>query len=196
MSKLFIFDMGEVLLLGVETLPQMANLYSLDYAPFRADYGLYDTPLMEGFMDPSDFYRHMEIKYGLPEIKEDLFEKYFTPRENDFTLDIVDRLRAKGHRCVVGSNTFKPHWDHCYKVFPRMMNSFDSLYASHLIHIAKPDKAFWRYILKKEGYSPEETVFIDDRTENIESAASLGIETFQYLKDNKNAQDFFSRWIG
>ena len=195
MSRLFIFDMGEVLLLDVHTLPQMAERYSLDYNELRADYDLYDTPLMEGFMERGDYYRHMEIKYELPEIKEDLFLTYFTPKVNDFMVDIVDKLRSKGHRCVVGSNTFKPHWDYVYRNFPDMINSFDSLYASHLIHLSKPGKAFWNYIMKEEGYKSEDTIFIDDRIENIDSAASLGITVFQYLKDDSEALKFFSRWI-
>lgn len=60
MSKLYIFDMGEVVLLGVKTLNQMAAQYGLDYDSFRADYSLYDKPLMDGYMEPDNYYRHME----------------------------------------------------------------------------------------------------------------------------------------
>ena len=36
--SLYIFDMGEVLLLGVKTLKRISEEYGLDYKDFRADY--------------------------------------------------------------------------------------------------------------------------------------------------------------
>ncbi len=195
MSSLFIFDMGEVLLFDVQTLPQMADFYSIDYEYLRYDYGLYDIPLMEGFMSAEDYYRHMEIKYSLEPISDNPFVKYFKPHINTFMLNVVARLREKGHRVVVGSNTFAPHWDYVYRYYPELVNSFDALYASHLIHIAKPFTAFWRYIIEKEGFKPEATVFIDDREENIESAKGLGINTFQYLKNDSELDSFLVPWL-
>ena len=65
MGKLFIFDMGEVLILNVKNLQAIAERFSLDYKPFRAFYGLYDKDLMEGKMESMDFFGIMEKKYNV-----------------------------------------------------------------------------------------------------------------------------------
>lgn len=191
---LFMFDMGEVIIKGVRTLDKIAKRYDLDYDELRRDYGCYDSPLTEGYMDPNDYYRHMEIKYRI-KIDEDIFKTYFTPTLNDYMIDIVDRLRAKGHRTVIASNTFKPHWDYIGALENSPLKHFDSLYASHLIHRAKPDSSFYTYILDKEGYGASEAVFIDDRDENIAGAEKLGIRCYNYLGDDENSDSFFGEWL-
>ena len=60
MGKLFIFDMGEVVVLNVKNLQAIARRFGIEYSLFRSDYALYDKPLMEGFMESVDFFRHME----------------------------------------------------------------------------------------------------------------------------------------
>lgn len=195
MSKLFIFDMGEVLLFDVHTLEKIASYLSIDFESLRSDAILYNAPLMDGFMSTDDFYRHIEIKYHVPHIKEDIFVKFFSPRENSFMIEKVRALRASGYRCVVGSNTFKPHWDYIKETFPELLSSFDTLYASHIIHLSKPDSAFWMYIMDREGYKAEDTIFIDDLPENIEAAKALCITVHQYKKDNADTARFFSSWI-
>jgi putative hydrolase of the HAD superfamily len=46
--------------------------------------------------------------------------------------------------------------------------------------ISKPDPDFYRYILKKEGIKPENTVFIDDSEENVLSAQKIGINSILF----------------
>lgn len=191
---LFMFDMGEVIIKGVRTLDKIAKRYNLDYDELRRDYGYYDSPLTEGFMDPDDYYRHMEIKYGI-KIDDDIFKTYFTPTLNLYMIDKVDRLREKGHRAVIASNTFRPHWDYIGAIENSPLEHFDALYASHIIHRAKPDSSFYTYILKEESYAAKDAVFIDDRDENIEGARRLGIRCYNYLGDDENADSFFAQWL-
>lgn len=194
--KLFIFDMGDVILLEIRTLMQLSRYVGTDYHDIRQDYGYYDRALMDGYMDPEDYYRHLEDKYQCT-IKEDLFRKFFHPHINDFMLSVVDRLRDKGHRCVIGSNTFRPHWDYIKTFEEKPLEHFDEAYASHLIHMSKPESAFWRIICEKEGFDYSDTLFIDDRSENTEAAAALGIDTLLYSGEDRNekAKAFFSRFI-
>jgi putative hydrolase of the HAD superfamily len=46
--------------------------------------------------------------------------------------------------------------------------------------ISKPDPDFYRYILKKEGIKPENTIFVDDTEENIISAQKIGINSILF----------------
>ena len=49
------------------------------------------------------------------------------------------------------------------------------------LHIIKPDERIYRYLLERYGLNPGETLFIDDRLENVEGARKVGIqaEVFQ-----------------
>ena len=194
--SLFIFDMGEVILLGVRTLKQLSEYVGTDYHDIRMDYSYYDRALMDGYMSADDYYRHLEDKYQCV-IKEDLFVKFFHPAVNMEMLSVIDKLRGNGHRCVIGSNTFKPHWDHIKTYKEKPLEHFDALYASHLMHMSKPEPAFWRIICQSEGYDYKDTYFIDDLEENTAAAASLGITVLKYSGDDKNerAREFFSPFI-
>jgi putative hydrolase of the HAD superfamily len=47
---------------------------------------------------------------------------------------------------------------------------------SYQLGIAKPDPAIYRYALEKLGTQPAETLFIDDKAENVEAAVALGMK--------------------
>lgn len=57
---------------------------------------------------------------------------------------------------------------------------FNVLVWSYQLGIAKPDPAIYRYTLDKLGTRPEETLFIDDKIENVEAARALGIPSIHY----------------
>ncbi|MGN1163712.1 MAG: HAD-IA family hydrolase [Candidatus Ornithospirochaeta sp.] len=195
MGKLFIFDMGEVLVLNVKNLQAIARRFRIEYSLFRSDYALYDKPLMEGFMAPMDFFLHMEKHYGLEKIEENLFVTDFSPVANRFILDHIDALRRNGHRCVLGSNTFPPHMKVVSEMEEKPLSHLDKLYESYRMHISKPSLAFWKRIMEEEGYSPFDTIFVDDREDNIKAAESLGITCFKYSSlDNGSAMEFFLRY--
>jgi putative hydrolase of the HAD superfamily len=57
---------------------------------------------------------------------------------------------------------------------------FDVRVWSYQLRIAKPDPAIYRHTLAQLGTLPEETLFIDDKLENIEAAQALGIQAIQF----------------
>jgi len=59
--------------------------------------------------------------------------------------------------------------------FNRFKNCFEKFYLSHEIHLRKPNADIYEFVLKENGLVSEETFFIDDTRENIESAEKLGI---------------------
>lgn len=195
MGKLFIFDMGEVLILNVKNLQAIAERFSLDYKPFRAFYGLYDKDLMEGKMESMDFFGIMEKKYKV-KINENLFIRDFHPLPNPYMMETIDKLREKGHRCVLGSNTFEPHMTVVEKMEEKPLSHLDHLYLSYKMGVAKPSPDFFLHILEKEKVSPEDTVFIDDRAYNTDVASSLGIKTLLYDNENKEEnEEFFKEYL-
>jgi putative hydrolase of the HAD superfamily len=55
------------------------------------------------------------------------------------------------------------------------LSRFDVLVWSYQLRITKPDRAIYRYALEKLDTRPEETLFIDDREENVRAAVALGM---------------------
>ena len=58
--------------------------------------------------------------------------------------------------------------------------NFDVLVWSYQLRIAKPDPAIYRHTLQQLGTRPEETLFLDDKIENILAARTLGIRAIQF----------------
>lgn len=57
---------------------------------------------------------------------------------------------------------------------------FDVVVVSSEVRVAKPDPAIFQMCLSQLGVEPGEALFVDDRIENIEAAARLGIQTFHF----------------
>ena len=83
-------------------------------------------------------------------------------------------------------------------------DSFDAVYASHLLGQRKPDRMFWQQILEAENaiaqkkrqpeYTFHDMIFFDDNQENVTAAARLGIKAYLFETAKKAAaalkQDF------
>jgi putative hydrolase of the HAD superfamily len=61
---------------------------------------------------------------------------------------------------------------------------FDTVVVSCEVGIAKPDPAIYWLCLSRIGRPPHDALFVDDRPENLEAAATLGIQTFHFTGDD------------
>lgn len=72
------------------------------------------------------------------------------------------------------------------------IQNFDVLVWSYQLLMAKPDPAIYRYTLAKLDTRPEETLFLDDRIENIVAAHELGIQAIQFSTVEKLRADLIA----
>ena len=56
------------------------------------------------------------------------------------------------------------------------IDDMDGMMVSYMVHINKPDEGIYRALLEKYDLKPEESLFFDDRPENVEGAAKCGID--------------------
>lgn len=124
----------------------------------------------------------------LPQVHNDLFRLYFHPQLQTKTVEIIQKLKAAGHRVVCGTNTMQSHWenhlergDYAY---------FDQTYASNKIGVAKPDVDFFKVILEAEDCSPENAFFTDDKQKNCDAAAKVGINAHHFT----SSEDLYEAW--
>jgi putative hydrolase of the HAD superfamily len=61
-----------------------------------------------------------------------------------------------------------------------LLDEFDAFFSSCYLGLRKPERKIYQVALDVLQRDPEETVFIDDREENVAAAVSLGIHGIRY----------------
>ena len=187
--RLYIFDLGDVILLGNRSLKSMAKELGLDELTFLEDYRNYETPLMTGFVSTSNYYKHLESNFGV-QIKTEFFLDNYYPLINKPVLNMIRKLNQEGHKCVIGSNTFECYKTWMEKYTPYLFSVFFSINLSNEINRSKPSPRFFTYIMEKENFDAKNVYFIDDREENVDTASALNINAFRYSKDDAELKSF------
>ena len=179
MIKNIIFDIGRVLVTFDPI--QYVNSLGFDEETARAVVGaIFHDPLW------------IETDRGVIPVEE--FEEAFVANAPDYepqireayrkmgrmiqlmphTMPWVKALKERGYRLYVLSN----YGEYLFlKSKDRLdfMPYMDGAVISYQIQMIKPDREIYEYILNKYGLLPEESVFIDDRPENVEGAKAVGM---------------------
>ena len=200
--KNIIFDFGGVILnidyqITVEAFKEIGfdnfdNLYSK-----ASQNQLFDN-LEIGLINPQEF------RDGIRKISgKKLSDERIDYAWNKIILDLPEKrilllkeLKTK-YRTYLLSNTNKIHYDiyitylqkYGYKDFNEI---FVKSYFSHEIKMRKPNKEIFEFVLAEQQLIPEETLFIDDSIQHINSARNLGIVT-RHLINNEDITDLFDK---
>jgi glucose-1-phosphatase len=75
--------------------------------------------------------------------------------------------------CYVLSNTNALHIEHYLKTKP-ILSMFKKLYLSHELKSAKPESEIYKKVTIDLDCEPEQIIFFDDKSQNIESAKAYG----------------------
>lgn len=128
----------------------------------------------KGEITPQDFHARV-IQKLKARINYDTFFSIYNDvfSLNPPVLQIMKRLKRK-YKLVVLSNTDTMRFGFVKKKFPEIL-IFDEYVLSFEVGFMKPHPRIYKEALKKAGFPASECVFIDDREENIEAAAKLGI---------------------
>jgi putative hydrolase of the HAD superfamily len=90
-------------------------------------------------------------------------------------------LRATGrYRLATLNNESRELNEYRIRTFG-LAEIFDDFFSSCYTGRRKPDPAAYRLALDVTRHGPEETLFLDDRPENVAAAAQLGIRTLRVL---------------
>ena len=80
-------------------------------------------------------------------------------------LDYIASLRQKGYRTILLSNSNELHWDPIWKQY-QLGNYFDVVFASHHLHMAKPNQEIFDHVVREAKIDSEHTVYVDDLEKN------------------------------
>jgi glucose-1-phosphatase len=134
-----------------------------------------------GFVSFWEFYEHISDKAGyrgsLREFQtlwSDFFDGPIPGVE-----ELLERIRER-YRVAFLSNSNEVHAEVIPRKFSALFHKEDRFIFSHRFRVAKPDPEMFRRALEVIGALPQHVVFIDDLIENVISAQTVGIRSFQF----------------
>ena len=98
------------------------------------------------------------------------------------TAELIAELKSVGYRVFVLSNMSKEYIEYLRKM--PVYRHFDGDVISCEVGLTKPEKEIYTLLLERFGLEPSQTMFIDDRKENVEAAAQVGIVPFHFSTAN------------
>lgn len=96
-------------------------------------------------------------------------------QEYDYSRAWLHSLKERGYRIYILSNYGAAPYRYARENFT-YFGEADGIVISSDVKMIKPEPGIYQYLLKTYGLKPEETVFLDDRRDNIEAAEAFGIK--------------------
>jgi putative hydrolase of the HAD superfamily len=101
-------------------------------------------------------------------------------RPNLPVADWLRRLKEAGFATGLLSNVPREQWTRLNGAYGPWLAYCDCLTLSFEVGCAKPEETIYRHCLEGLGLEPPDVLFVDDRPENVEAAAALGLEAILY----------------
>ena len=109
------------------------------------------------------------------------------------TVDIFYKLKELNYPCYILSNWSAETYEGMEEKYP-FLNDFEGKIISGRDFLIKPDPAIYELAISRFDLVPQETLFIDDRLDNIEAAQKLNFQTI-HLTDPSLIQELIEPYI-
>ena len=188
MIKNIVFDLGGVVVAHNEEgfREKLGKFFDFVFGPdmkcvpsFWVDYDLGILTIDETAAEVAK-YRDCDAETA----KMHMLQAIALQEEVEPTVELIKELKAKGYKLYVLSNMSKEYIEFLRKL--PVFDYFDYQVVSSEVHLGKPDPEVYNYLLEHCELNPAETIFIDDRKDNVEVAESVGIVPFHF--DRRNPQ--------
>ena len=190
--KNYIFDLGNVVLIlnWDSTLTQYEELSVEEKAILKKN--IFESEewlkLDEGTISKSDAIEIMESKLPnkLKKYCSNIMETWTDSLIiNNEILEIIKDIKEKGYNTYVLSNA--PLDIDKYLKDKKLNQLFDGVILSASEKLMKPNQEIYELILNRFNLDAKESIFIDDKLENVEAAKKIGIGAFQFNYKNIEA---------
>ena len=94
----------------------------------------------------------------------------------------VHELKQKGYKIYILSNYPESLFKKLTE-YADFMDDIDGLMVSYMIHKAKPAEDIYKALCDKYGLDRSESIFFDDRSENVEGAVKFGMKSVKILSE-------------
>ena len=195
MIKLFVFDLGNVILpfehrqiaVKLHETSRIQDRFTPDDLfkfLFDRDRGLVN-PYEEGLMSSVDFFAKLRDKYKLElefEEFQDIWNIIF--EEDPEVNNGIMYLKSRGYPVFLLSNTNELHFSYIMERYP-IVHSLDEWILSYEVGAKKPKQKIYDTIFERTNTARNEVLYIDDIPEYVEAAKNYGLQGLVF----KNAKD-------
>ncbi len=190
--KLAAFDLGNVMVDVQEQIPAR-KLAALCGRPEEQVFDAIFSPAKKALFESGKItweehaaraIEELDLPIAEPELRL-IYHESLVPDER--VIGMVSEVAAQV-QITIASNTSQPHWEWVQQNLP-FASEFDPPILSHLVKAMKPDAGFYRPLIERSRYRPEEIFFTDDRADNIEGAQAMGIQAFVFTGADQLKQD-------
>jgi putative hydrolase of the HAD superfamily len=190
-------DIGSVLLTnGWDTASRKlaSKKFNIDYEDFAERHGYLSSLYEEGKMTLND-YLDKAIFYEERSFSKTDFKNFIFSQSEPVPkmIELFKNLKSKYRLKIVSLNNEGLELSR-YRVETFKLNDlFDFFVTSCFVNMRKPDENIYKLAMNLAYSKCEESLFIDDRYFNVETAANLGINAFQH-KDYKTTREELARY--
>jgi putative hydrolase of the HAD superfamily len=117
----------------------------------------------------------------------------FWSRYDDRVLAWAKELRSQGYRIGLLSNLPRPLGHHL-RSSRAFLAHFDHLTLSYELRLVKPHAAIYEDAMRGLGVAPEQTLFLDDRADNVEGARAVGMHAELFVSWEQFLETMPSRY--
>ncbi len=185
-----VLDYGEVLVRAQPpgSVERMAALAGIEEQEFRQRYWRWRLDYDRGVLSDDEYWRRVtDGSATCPPADSvgDLMSQADYDSWSDFREDVWDiaaAFKRRGGRTAILSNGV-PGVINRVRRHRRLADYFDVVIVSCEVGCTKPDSHIYEVCLGRLGARADATLFVDDRLENLEGAARLGIRTLHFVGD-------------
>ena len=197
MIKTIIFDFGDVFI-NLDKEGAMANaLQTFGVNEFSDDMIKINTLYEQGLISTNEFLEFYQQTFPLVS-KQDIIDSWNVILKDFplYRLNFLKQLASKNeYKLILLSNTNALHinWvKESISFYPEFKNCFGKFYLSHEIQLRKPNHEIYQFVLQENDLIANETLFIDDTTENTNAANELNIIIWNLNPKSEDITDLFS----
>lgn len=96
-------------------------------------------------------------------------------------IEYLGQLQKSDIKVFILSNNFKERTDYYRQHYPQIFSSVDKAYFSWETGHVKPSPESLKLLLSENNLRPQDCIYFDDSTANLEMAQKLGINSFKWI---------------
>lgn len=197
MINAIIFDFGDIFI-NLDKPATISGLQKLGMTEWNADFDQLNFSFETGDISPEDFIAGFQKQ--LPNASKDAILKAWNAVLADFPFYRLEFLQelSKKYRLFLLSNTDSIHINTFQEksgvsFYNDFYNCFEKVYFSFDMGLRKPDPKIYQTLLDAHNLIPENTLFVDDKKENTDSAAALGIKVWNLQVGKEDVVDLLNK---
>ncbi|MCF6170233.1 MAG: HAD family phosphatase [Bacteroidales bacterium] len=202
--KAIIFDFGGVI---IDIDPQLTinEFVKLGFSDVQKTKSDAFTQLIRkferGILTPEVFRGKMKKFLGI-EISDQQFDDAWNALLFDIPnerIEIIEQVK-ENYQIFLLSNSNEIHYDLYVRDlqlrfgYREFADLFHNAYFSFDLHLSKPDIEVYEFVINQHDLDPDKTLFIDDNTDNINTAQQAGLQTY-LLQKPERVRDIFSKGL-